>query len=485
MPALPSQLSRIRVRTTGSGQAGRPAGPASNGRMPAPGTARPLEDHRAAEIGRPAPLGIDAVPLADVRAQRGGQAGVLGQLVREMVGVSAAEDDQVDPLRQLAVAQGRELDELRAEVFQGLQRVGEIAAERLVGGVRDAEPPGFPAGAGGEPSRGGRGQGPALRQGAEQGEVGVAEEARGELFEGLGRRPVGRGVGQGGADGVAGPRRRPSTGRRKTAAAMRRIGSNSPGSSRPSRIRPSIPRTSLGRWKSDSDRQGTTATLGRSSASAIGPRLPGRSECRQSGAIGAHSNVPSTIARSASREPLSKTARQMSGGMSQASRWRPGTPLALRTVSLPVGQARARKCCTRHPRDASPPIIARLAIEGSDPSAGMAKASLGRIFMGGYRFACDMGGDARGGLTSGRALRPNLHNDRGQPPPVKGDCAPVERCFASLSPGSKAGQLSENPDPRKLSNSNSPPVAINKWASTFERRGGPSRCPRMTRSKCT
>ena len=68
------------------------------------------------------------------------QAEVGGQGVGVAVREAAADHDQVGGFGEALAPQGGEFDEVGAEGFQGFQRVGEIAAERLVLGIGDPEP---------------------------------------------------------------------------------------------------------------------------------------------------------------------------------------------------------------------------------------------------------------------------------------------------------------------------------------------------------
>ena len=70
---------------------------------------------------------------------------IRGQLVGVVVRHAAADHHQVDPIGQGLVAQRRELDEVGPERFERLDRVGEVAAERLVLGVSHAEASAAPA----------------------------------------------------------------------------------------------------------------------------------------------------------------------------------------------------------------------------------------------------------------------------------------------------------------------------------------------------
>jgi hypothetical protein len=102
--------------------------------------------------------------------------------------------------------------------------------------------------------------------------------------------------------------------------------------------------------------------------------------------------------------------------MSQASRCRPGNPVDCPTASVPVGQARDRKCCTRQCIVDKPARSPRLAGEGSGPVSGTASANRGRAFMSistqkRVRFADNLrrSGSSRGtGPWADRASRAGL-----------------------------------------------------------------------------
>ena len=100
-----------------------------------------VDDHPVAEVGRSAPLGVDALAAANVLAQGGHHAQVGRQPIGVLVGHAAADHDEVDAFGQGLVAQGGELDELGPERLESLEGVGEIAAEGFVLGVGDAEAP--------------------------------------------------------------------------------------------------------------------------------------------------------------------------------------------------------------------------------------------------------------------------------------------------------------------------------------------------------
>ena len=261
------------------------------------------------------------------------------------------------------------------EGLERLERVGEIAAERLVERVGHAEPRLRLAA---RPAPADLGHRPAPRQLVDRVEVGELQEALGQRRD----QVLGRGLprldlGQGPADlrqRLHGAHDRPPhhhadevpeplvVGGVGQVVEQDRVDARRAGSAGGSRRR-------LG--------AGTMAIVGRSSASAIGPSRPGRQSCGGPGRRRGGSSVPSTTDRSAPHEPRAKTARQTSGGISHASRCRPGSPVAWRTTSVAVRHARARKCWTTARRVVRPASSASPATDGSGPVAATANPSRG------------------------------------------------------------------------------------------------------------
>ncbi len=113
---------------------------------------------------------------------------IRGQLIGMVVRQAAADHHQVDPIGQGLVAQRGELDEFAAQRLQCLDRVGEVAAERLVVGVGHAEPAAAPT----RHARSLRrvGKRPAAGELVDRREIGMLEEAPGQRVDQVLRDPA-------------------------------------------------------------------------------------------------------------------------------------------------------------------------------------------------------------------------------------------------------------------------------------------------------
>ena len=143
---------------TGTGGSGRASSSALNGKIPAPRTGLPVDDHPATQVGGSSAFGIDPPAAANVLTEGGHHTQVGRQLVGMKVGRAAANHDQVHAFRQGLVAQRRELDKFGPEGLKRFESVRKITAKCLILRIGDPEAPAAFRKAAGTRSGDGRGE---------------------------------------------------------------------------------------------------------------------------------------------------------------------------------------------------------------------------------------------------------------------------------------------------------------------------------------